>query len=55
MMLRVWALWHKDKRIIGILMFFIVVQVAFTGMALGYTRRLRIILSPRKDQLTYFQ
>ncbi|KAF8526917.1 hypothetical protein BU17DRAFT_61894 [Hysterangium stoloniferum] len=39
MILRVWALWHKDKRIIAILSIFWIFQVAFSGMALGFSKR----------------
>ncbi|GJJ12704.1 hypothetical protein Clacol_006948 [Clathrus columnatus] len=39
MILRVWALWRKDRRILYILGFFYIVQVAFVGMALVYSKR----------------
>ncbi|KAF8510361.1 hypothetical protein BU17DRAFT_70100 [Hysterangium stoloniferum] len=39
MILRVWAIWKKDKRIIAILGVFWVFQVAFSGMALGFSKR----------------
>ena len=39
MMLRVYAIWGQDRRILAVLTFFWIVQVAFCSLALVYTQR----------------
>ncbi|KAF8578068.1 hypothetical protein K439DRAFT_1639172 [Ramaria rubella] len=39
MMLRVYAVWHRNRRVLIVLILFWVAQVAFSGMALGFSMR----------------
>ncbi|KIJ54551.1 hypothetical protein M422DRAFT_220842 [Sphaerobolus stellatus SS14] len=39
LILRVWAIWHRNKKILAFLSFMWIMQVTFSGMALGYSQR----------------
>jgi hypothetical protein len=39
MMMRVYALWRRDKRVLALMIVLWIAQVGFSGMSMGFTKR----------------